>query len=150
MIVEVDQSIKVEQTHRDTALAFSNGIRYSVLIPARVKREAIHHLRAKGKYAKRLYLWLFVLALYHLLKGHLNQMTVIVVDTEYEGNDEDIRALVLQLFRRHTGKAPKIVFRQIGRKSSAHKLAIGVVRGDIQPNKRMTIQEFLEPITAGK
>jgi hypothetical protein len=35
--IEVDQSGKIEQTHRDTALAFSNEISYAVLIPARVK-----------------------------------------------------------------------------------------------------------------
>ena len=147
MIVEVDQSIKVEQTHRDTAVAFSDGIRYTVLIPARVKREAINRLRAKGKYARHLYLWLFVLALYHLLKSHLNQIAVIIIDTEYKGNEENTRALLLQLFRRESKKIPKIVFQQISRKSSAHKAAIAVVRGDAKPDRILTTREFMKPIT---
>jgi hypothetical protein len=150
VIVQVDQSIKVEQTNADTALAFSDGIQFSILIPAKVKREVIAHLRTKGKYTKRLYLWLFVLALYHLLKSDLNRINVIVIDSEYTGRDEDIRALLLQLFRRQAGRAPAIAFQQISRKSNAHKTAIAVIRGDARPNRILTASEFLEPLTARK
>ena len=38
--VEVDQSIKIEQLG-DTVLAFSNGISHAIIVPARVKREAL-------------------------------------------------------------------------------------------------------------
>jgi hypothetical protein len=55
VIVQVDQSIKVEQTHKDTVVAFSDGIRYAILIPARVKREAIQRLRRSGRRGPRLY-----------------------------------------------------------------------------------------------
>jgi len=54
--IEVDQSGKIEQTNKDTVLALSNEISYAVLIPARVKREAINLLRATGKRGKNVYL----------------------------------------------------------------------------------------------
>ena len=85
MHIEVDQSGKIEQTHKDTVLAFSNEISYAVLIPARVKREAINLLRITGKRGKSLYISLFAVALYQLLKGHLDRVDLIAIDMEYEG-----------------------------------------------------------------
>lgn len=38
MQIEIDQSGKIEDTRKDTVLAFSNGKNYSILIPAEVKR----------------------------------------------------------------------------------------------------------------
>ena len=150
MIVEVDQSIKIEQTNHDTALAFSDGIRHRILVPARVKREAISYLRTRGKYAKRLYLWLFVLALYHLLKDYLNQLTVVVVDVEYPGNEENIKGLLLHLLHRRTRHLPRIICQRISRRSAAHKAAIAVIRGDVLPDRVQTTREFLQPISAEK
>ena len=43
--IEVDQSIKVEQTQQDTVLAFSDGIQRVILIPAEVKRACQQELR---------------------------------------------------------------------------------------------------------
>ena len=54
--MEVDRSGKIEKTNKDTDLAFSDDIRYAVLIPARVKREAINLLRSLGKRGKNLYI----------------------------------------------------------------------------------------------
>ncbi len=40
-VVDVDQSGKFENTKHDTVVAFSNGIDFSVIIPATVKRDCI-------------------------------------------------------------------------------------------------------------
>ncbi len=45
--LEVDQSGKIETSHH-TVLAYANGQRYAVLIPARVKREVLSRLRQRG------------------------------------------------------------------------------------------------------
>ncbi|MBM3135442.1 MAG: hypothetical protein FJZ89_09230, partial [Chloroflexi bacterium] len=74
MHIAVDQSGKIEQTDKATALAFSNGISYAVLIPARVKRKAITILRATGRRGKSVYISLFAAALYQLLKDHLDKI----------------------------------------------------------------------------
>ncbi len=146
MIVEIDQSIKVEQTHRDTVLAFSDGIQYRLVIPAAVKRAAIAELRSRGKYAKRLYLWLFVLALYHLLEEHWGKLTEIVIDVEYVGNEANIKGLLLHLLRGRSRRTPRTAFRRITRASRAHLAAIAVLRGHAKPDKILTRQEFLKPL----
>ncbi|MBU0702469.1 MAG: hypothetical protein KKC18_01205 [Chloroflexi bacterium] len=48
MEIEVDQSVKSEETARDTVLAFSNGVRRAIVIPAAVKRESLAYLRERG------------------------------------------------------------------------------------------------------
>ena len=45
--IEVDQNGKIEQTHADTILAFSNGAQYSIRIPASVKRLVLGALEQK-------------------------------------------------------------------------------------------------------
>jgi hypothetical protein len=44
MDVEIDQSGKVEQTDRPTAIALANGIRFSILISAQAKTEVFDEL----------------------------------------------------------------------------------------------------------
>ncbi len=56
MKVEVDQSGKIGDTKIPTVLAFSNGKKLSILIPAKVKRECILRLREKRKLETRLYM----------------------------------------------------------------------------------------------
>ena len=146
MIVEVDQSIKVEQTNRDTVIAFSNGEQFALLISARVKREAISYLQNAGRKQKRIYLWLFVLALYHLLKHHTARVSVIVIDVEYDGQEQNIKALLLQFLGGVKSKRPQIIFHSIGKKSNAHALAISIVRGERKANRAISLEEFLQPL----
>lgn len=146
MILEVDQSIKVEQTNRDTVIAFSNGEKYALLIPARVKREAAQHFHKEGRPKKQIFLLLFALAAFHLLKGHVDDSTVIVIDVEYEGQEQNIKALLLRFLDIEKRNRPQIVFRSIGKKSGAHLLAISVVRGKRQAHRTITLQEFLKPL----
>ncbi len=54
-VVEVDLSGRIEVTKDDTALAFANGLKASILIPATVKRECIQVLRRRGITGATLY-----------------------------------------------------------------------------------------------
>jgi hypothetical protein len=150
--IEVDQSGKIEQTHRDTALAFSNEISYAVLIPARVKREAINLLRATGKRGKNLYTSLFAAALYQLLKDHLDRVDLSVIDMEYEGNEQDVKLALLNLiWQSHpTYPAANITFRWIGKKSAAHKKALATYRGVATANRTLKVEELLIPLVGQK
>lgn len=148
MRVEVDQSGKIEQTGKDTALAFSDGISYAVLIPARVKQEAIHALRAAGKRGLGVYLPLFAAALYQLLKGHLDQVDLIAIDKEYEGNERVVKLMLLNLIRRDSPAYPatNIVLCHIGKKSAAHKKALAIYRGIARADRMLTVEELLNPL----
>jgi hypothetical protein len=146
LIVEVDQSIKVEQTNRDTVIAFSNGERFALLIPAVVKRQASRYLTRQGKSNKRIYLFLFVLSLYHLLRAHGEKVSVLVIDIEYDGQEQNIKALLFQFLAADKENRPKVVFKSIGKKSGAHDLAISVVRGERKANSTITFAEFVKPL----
>ncbi len=152
MRIEVDQSGKIEQTNRDTALAFSNEISYTVLIPARVKREAISLLRATGRRGKTLYISLFAAALHQLLKDYLDRVDLIVIDVEYEGNEQDVKLALLNLiWQRHpTYPAANITFRRIGKKSAAHKKALATYRGVGMADRTLKVEELLIPLVGQK
>ena len=128
--IEVDQSGKMETSHY-TVLAYSNGQRYAILIPARVKREVIGQLRTHGLSRSLAAIRVFVAALWLLLNDVMEVATEIQIDPEYVGHEADIKAGLLRLAWRHGRKieANIIVFGSIGKRSGAHKRAIAVYRG---------------------
>jgi hypothetical protein len=125
-VVEVDQSGRIEFTSHDTVLAFSDGESFSVLIPASVKRACITELRSRGLSGPTLYVRLFATGLYSLLKKHIQKLSRVTIDVEYLGKEAQIEEHLINLFRRakHKVDAEQIQFRLIGKKSSAHLLAL--------------------------
>ena len=71
MRVEVDQSGKMEVLTVDTALAFSDGIAASILIPAAVKRQVYRQLKSRGVKHKMIIARMFSAGLFLLLQDHL-------------------------------------------------------------------------------
>ena len=145
--VEVDQSWKIEQTNRATALALADGIEYAVLVPSGAKKEAISRLRATGKSGRRIYLYLFAVAVYQLLKEHLDLLSAVVIDCEYEGREHDVRLVLLNLiWKSHPGfPAEAIAFGHIGKTSRAHKRALAVFRNEIGADRILTAEDLLDP-----
>ncbi|OGO41462.1 MAG: hypothetical protein A2Z04_06900 [Chloroflexi bacterium RBG_16_57_9] len=143
--VEVDQSGKIEDTRNATVVAFSDGIHGAVLIPTRVKRECIAILRATGKARPTILAHLFATVLYLLLRDHVQDMALVVIDVEYVGHNREIKQHLLNLLRRggHPVSADQISFRHIGKKSPAHRLAIETLRGKRAPDRRVTLEELL-------
>ena len=68
MKIEIDQSVKIEETAHDTVLAFSNGARCAIVIPAAVKRQALAYLQKRGKSRKIAVIMVFVAGLFLLLR----------------------------------------------------------------------------------
>lgn len=147
--VEVDQSGKIERTHTDTFLAFSDGLHYVICIPARVKRLGQAALRAKWRRReskKSIYIRLFAVGLFLLLKDHLADLGQIVIDTEYTGRESDIKGMLLELIRFSEPDYPAecITFQRIGKRSSAHNLAWEAHRGKRKPDNTITKEELLD------
>ena len=66
MTYQIDQSGKIEDTSKPTVLAMTNGQTYSILIPAKTKREIQEIYRRLG--LTRFYIYeIFSLGLYFLL-----------------------------------------------------------------------------------
>jgi hypothetical protein len=136
-VVEVDQSVKIEQAGT-TVIAFSNGIRHAVVIPSNVKRFGLRLLQGKGNPKSTAVLHLFAACLFLLLEDHLPVLELIVIDTEYTGQESVIRHALLMHISKRPSSFPEeaIVFRQIGKKSAAHAKANQVrERKDMQYRK---------------
>lgn len=149
-MIEIDQSRKIERMEKDTILAFSNQHQYTICIPASVKREIFNQLQAKGKSKKNSYLWIFSAGLFLLLKPHLStiikQHEIIIIDTEYTGQDANIKNMVLRHCHcaEQNLSAHQIRFSQIGKSSNAHKTAYLVHKGKARADKQVRLRELLE------
>jgi hypothetical protein len=143
--IEVDQSGRIEFTKEDTALAFSNGEQFCLLIPARVKRACIRRLRERRISGPTLYVRLFAVGLYFLLRDYIGAPSRIVIDIEYFGRENQIKEHLVNLFRRHGCwvDASEIQFQQIGKKSPAHLLALGTFRGEKKPDLVLSQTDLL-------
>lgn len=149
MPYHIDQSGKMESAG-DTALALSNDREFTISIPASVKRAAISELRwhPRGRRRQRVYLRLFAVGLYYLIK-ELPAGTVVIIDREYTGHEKTVKALLLTLlWRINRGfGADDITFDQIGKQSSAHKKALAVYRGEARAHRTLTARDLLLPVT---
>ena len=143
-VVEIDQSGKVEDTKEDTVLAFANGITFTILIPAIVKRKCVQILRENGLSPKIFYLQIFVVGLFFLLKDHIANMSHVIIDREYLGKDADIKLYLMNYLRRRQYRvdSEQIHFGHIGKGSAAHSLAIDTLRKRKQPNRKLTLEDI--------
>ncbi len=146
MPLEVDQSTKIEQTSRGTVLTLSNDQRFSIVIPACVKREALVFLRQRGWYGRRAILACFAAGLFLLLRQSRAEFDLIVIDQEYEGHERDIRGMLLRHLHSAGMEIPaeRIAFGRVGKHSGAHRLAWAVHRGKRAPDYTVTLNEFLD------
>lgn len=144
-IVEVDQSNKVEDSG-DTFLAFSDGISWAIQVPFSVKQAGLQALRSKGKPKARATLMVFAACVFLLLENHLGQMDRVIVDNEYDGQGDDIKAFLLRhIWKRESRFEPwRIEVASIGKGSSAHNRAWSARKGKGAINRTITTQELLE------
>lgn len=149
---EVDQSIKMNELARDTVLAIADGISYAIVIPAYVKRAVMQRLREKGKSKTASAVYAFAIALYLLLRNVTRKVDQIVIDVEYMGREAEIKNTLVAYLRRDDPHFDpmRILFRHIGKKSSAHYLAIEIARQRRVPDKRVSQVEFLSVLSKRK
>ena len=149
MTYEIDQSNKIENSG-DTALAVSNDEDYTIRTPAKEKQTAVAALRwhPRGKRRKLVYLRLFAVALYYLIR-ELSPGELIVVDVEYDGHEKDIKNLLLRLLWQDVPDfdADNITFGRVGKKSPAHKKALAVYRKKVRADRTLKARDLLLPIT---
>jgi hypothetical protein len=148
MAYEVDQSNKIE-SGGDTALALSNGMVFSVLIPAREKRHAFKELsiRLERLGRKYIYLRLFSASLYFLLL-ELPSNELVVIDVEYQGHESHIRTLLLSWLNQSRPDImdDQITFGLVGKKSRAHKTALAVYQKELRPDRIIKADDLLDVI----
>jgi len=149
MRAEIDQSGKFDQTDKPTVLALANDIEFSVRVSAVEKRKCFQILRSQRSDKNRrttLYVLLFATLVYLLLREHVHRLDSIVIDTEFSGHEGTIKTHLHNLFNRQGVLVPStaISFRQIGKSSPAHDLAIRVFRGKQLPDREIDAREMRE------
>ena len=145
MHIEVDQSGKVKDLRQDTVIAFRNSEQFSVLLPKKVKQQLFQEFRSK---IKQLRFRIFAICLYHCLENYIGNKQLITIDTEYFGKDDEIKTYLIPLIKRKYKNFDKgiIRFTQIGKKSSAHEIALLTNRKIFRPNKILTKQNILREL----
>ena len=144
-MIQVDQSVKIEDTAHDSVLALANDVSWAVLLPAAAKRRCLQVLRRYGEQDRTIVLRVFAAALFLLLEHHLQEGELCCVGTEYTGHEDSIRAMVANWIRRQRRgfAAGSILFAPIGKDSPAHKRAIRVVRGQERADQVLTAGQVL-------
>jgi len=147
--IEIDQSIKIDDTKGDTILAYSNDSYYSILIPSVVKREVFRELYPKQKNKVIFKIKLFCSGLSYLLKDVIKSNDVIItIDNEFSGRENDVRGILLNLIRKINPNFDKrnLKISEIGKKSKAHEIAKKVHNNQIPEDKIITKSEILSHI----
>ncbi len=137
MIVEIDQSGKLEQLDTTTVIAFSNSKSGAIIISVTSKRKIIQYLRKTLILSKNIIPVLFAVIIF-ILSGSLSPSIVLRIDEEYTGKESQIKEILEKLFRKKYSNRwqGSIRFAKIGRSSNAHNLAWGIHRGKIKGNFR--------------
>lgn len=123
MVVEIDQSGKLEQLDTGTAVAYANGKSGAIWITAKTKRNTINLFR-KTLIPTKDSLAIFFAILIYVLIEKLSKETLLKIDEEYTGKDKIISETLEKLLGRNSARAWKgrIRFTRIGKHSPAHKL----------------------------
>lgn len=130
MQIEIDQSGKIEQTHKPTVIAFSNHKTCgSIIISAREKQTLLREFRKIGKPKAFIYQTFNVL-IFLLIRDHLKKLDRIIIDREYPSKDANLRDHIAIIFTKYHYKIDRsaIQFREIGKKSPAHLIAYNAAK----------------------
>lgn len=142
MIIEIDQSNKIEETNKNTIIGMSNGKAFAVLIKGRAKRKLKEEFRKAGKqnlFKFRVFIAGVVLMIkYSGLKG----ISEVVIDEEYTGKDNMLRSMFLEMWKRYFEKAPIVRVDNIGRKSGAHAAAYLAMKGRNKVDREIKYEEL--------
>lgn len=144
MKYQIDQSGKIEQTNKNTVIAFSNGKQRAVLIPRKVKRQIQEAFRKQG--STKLFIYqLFSAGIYFLIKDFKHEETIIV-DLEYPNKDKIISQMLCRLLISHSKPAHKFHFARIGNRPRAHYAAKNVFNGKKKADEVLTFKEIMKAI----
>ncbi|MDP3184249.1 MAG: hypothetical protein Q8M58_03140 [Anaerolineales bacterium] len=143
--VEVDQSGRMEMSG-DTIVAVSDGFTVTVRVTARVKQGVQKALRERGVKPRLIMTRMFAGAIWLAIRDHLAEIDLLRIDEEYIGYEAVIKSLLCDKIRAAGfacfGDDIQIV--RVGKRSPAHKAAIGVTRRQRSADKTPSVAQLLE------
>jgi len=147
MKIEIDQSGKIENTNKNTIIAFSDGKFKSIFISAKEKREIQKFFRRIGK--PKIFIYkVFAILVFLLIKSEVKEIDAIIIDEEYPGKNSLIKNFLLQEIRKIKPDFDRgnIIFQKIGKKSRAHFLAYGIAVGKKKADIEVGAREILRMV----
>ena len=145
MIIEIDQSGRIEETNKPTIIGATNKIKTSLKISAAEKRRLLKQLtKVKPKWGgPRAKALIFAELIVLTLNNHVTKETTLIIDPEYPGYENEIKNwLLLKLQKRGLHKKA-ILFSQVGKHSNAHILANKTFRRILKPDREIGAESFL-------
>ena len=89
---------------------------------------------------------IFAVMIYLLIRSDLSSIQSIIIDREYQGQDDLIKKYLIELIKRGNNNFEpyKIHFMEIGKQNNAHNKAITVFRGKVKPDIVVRKEDLLE------
>lgn len=137
MQLEVDQSVRIEEIHRDTVIGVANKeIGVGMILPRKVKRHFREDFRRQGKprYFPPL---LFAAATVAVLRKSSLYPTLLVVDSEYSSYENLIIGFLNSFY-----PAAVISIHPVGKNSPAHAAAYLTHRGRRSSDGTITLADL--------
>jgi hypothetical protein len=142
---EIDQSGKIEDTAKNTVLALSDDIKYTVILSAKTKRTLQSILRREGRPGMFVYL-VFSSLLYLLLKS-VQPKSKVIVDKEYPGKENLVKLIIKRIIQKEGAEGKlNFEFGLVGKSSNAHGLAHKTYKKKLKANKKVKFEEIIRLI----
>lgn len=138
----LDQSIRIEQTNKDTIIGLANMANeksYTLIISARIKRQIQEHYRRHGL-PKRYMVDLFIAAVILTIKRSHFSISELAIDQEYPGYEN----LIITIIEKYSKGNIKVHVATIGKHSPAHLAAYGVYIHKRKANGQATFQSLMK------
>ena len=141
MTYQIDQSIRIEETNRDTVIGLADTKTknsFALVIPAKTKRRIQEYYRRQNL-PKIFMIDLFTAGIILVLKKLHFKMNNLVIDIEYPGHEIRIIRQVQSVYPHISS----VSFSIIGKHSPAHYAAYGVHIHKRKPEYRANYRELI-------
>lgn len=145
---QIDQSGKIEQTERNTVVACTNGVQFTVLLKKREKRKLQKVFKAANM--QKLFPYVTFATLITILLHRLSPKHKVIIDREYFGHEDFIAERIETFVTQLGSKIPLISFGHVGKLSKAHQLGYRVAVGKENASAIITADEVLKIIFGTK
>jgi len=142
MRIEINQSIKIEQTNKDTIIGLSNKTTFTILINRRTKRKLQEEFRKQGKPRLFVYRTFIAGVILAFRYAKIKNLFKIVIDEEYYGKDKMLKSMFLEMWSRFFREIPEVSFEKIGKKSKVHNVCYLVMKGRNKADKVIGFEEL--------
>src|SRR3989344_4255508 len=141
---QIDQSGKIEQTNKDTIIAYSNGNQHAICIPRRLKRKIQEVFRMHG-FVSLFNYYLFAVGVYYLI-SNFKQKTEIIIDLEYPEKDRIIKSFIDSFLNKFNKPEHNISFARIVNRPRAHYAAKDVFDKKRDANINLSLGDIIRAL----